>query len=476
MSTSERTPETVDHDPAMPIAPTLGFWDAVSIIVGIVVGTTIFKSPHMVFLNTSGPVAALLIWALGGFLSLNGALCYAELATTYPRSGGDYHYLTKAFGRWMGFLFGWAQLAVILTGSIGAMAYAFADYGVQLWGGDPMASPATVWLAAGSIVLLSVMNLLGIVVGKSVQNCLSVVKVLGLVGIFVAALLCSTRGSLVAPGTVEGPGLGLALVFVLYAYGGWNDAAFVAAEVRGQQRNLPWALFVGITIITVIYLLVIIAYMVVLGFDGARNSTTPAADVMQRAVGDGGRSFISALVMVSALGAINGLILTGSRIYASLGADHPIFARLSRWDQRRGAPAAALVSQGAIALVLVLAVGTGVGRRLIDATLSVLQFDGLPWDKYGGGFDTLVAGTAPVFWTFFLLTGISLFVLRLQDGQRPRPFRTPLYPLPPIIFCCMCVYMLYSSLVWAKGLAIIGLLPLAVGVPLYAVSQWRTKT
>ncbi len=475
MTTHENGPAAAVADPAMPIAPTLSLWDAASIIVGIVVGTAIFKSPPIVFANTSGPWAALGVWLLGGCLSFNGALCYAELATAYPRSGGDYHYLTKAFGRWMGFLFGWAQLAVILTGSIGAMAYAFADYGVQLWGARPGESAATLWFAAGSIVVLSVMNLLGVVVGKSVQNILSVVKILGLVGVFLAALLCSERGAWEPTSVSSHASFGLALVFVLYAYGGWNDAAFVAAEVRGQRRNLPWALFLGIGLITAVYLLVVTAYLIVLGYDGARAYEAPAAEVMQRVVGDWGRSTICALVMISALGAINGLTLTGSRIYASLGADHPIFARLSRWDQRRGAPAAALVTQGAIALLLVLAVGTAPGRESIDAALQLVGLQGLPWEKYGGGFDTLVAGTAPVFWLFFLLTGIALFVLRVCDGRRLRPFRTPLFPLPPIIFCCTCAYMLHSSLAYAEGLAIIGLLPLAVGVPLYAISQRRGR-
>ncbi|MHB8954071.1 MAG: APC family permease [Pirellulaceae bacterium] len=459
------------REPAPPIAATLGLWDAVSIIVGIVVGTSIFKIPGMVFSNVPGPWEAMGVWLLGGLLSLNGALCYAELATTYPRSGGDYHYLTRAFGRWMGFLFGWAQLAVILTGSIAVMAYAFADYGVRLWGADPQTSAATLWLAIGAIVLLSLLNLAGVVVGKSVQNLLSAVKILGLVGIFLAAVFCSSRGSLQSTGTWEGSNLGLALIFVLYAYGGWNDAAFVAAEVRGQQRKLPLALFLGIGMITVIYLLVIMAYVLVLGFDGARKSETPAADVMQLVVGDGGRSLISGLVMVSALGAINGLILTGSRIYASLGADHVLFARLANWNQRRGAPVTALVAQGAIAVLLALSVGTTVGRTTIDGLWSLFGGTGLPWDDYGGGFETLLSGTAPVFWMFFLLTGLSLFVLRWRDGMRPRPFTTPLYPLPPIVFCATCIYMLYSSLTYAQGLAIVGLLPLAVGIPLYAISQ-----
>ncbi len=463
-------------DAAMPLAPTLSLWDAVSIIVGIVVGTAIFKSPTMVFKNVSGPLEALGVWLLGGILSLIGALCYAELATTYPRSGGDYHYLTNAFGRWLGFLFGWAQLAVILTGSIAAMAYAFADYAVQLAGVNPEVTPVTPWLAIGAVTVLSVMNLLGILFGKFVQNLLSVVKIAGLVGIVLvgvyhAAVATGVRASLAPASAMEGPGLGLALVFVLYAYGGWNDSAFVAAEVRGQRRNLPLALFLGISLITVIYLLVILAYLLVLGFEGARQSFTPAADLMERAVGSWGRSAISALVMISALGAINGLILTGSRVYASLGADHRIFARLATWNQRRGAPVIALTVQGFIAVMLVLTVGTEGGRGGVDYVLHLLHLKGLPWQEYFGGFDTLVAGTAPVFWVFFLLTGISLFIFRWIDPKRPRPFRTPFFPLPPLIFCAMCGYMLYSSLAYAKGLSIIGLLPLAIGIPLYLISD-----
>ncbi len=473
----------VDH--ASPITPTLGLWDAVSIIVGIVVGTAIFKSPTMVFQNVSGPWAAIGVWLLGGVLSLIGALCYAELATAYPRSGGDYHYLTKAFGRWLGFLFGWAQLAVILTSSIAAMAYAFADYGVRLWGSESATTSATLALAIGSIIVLSLLNLLGILFGKAVQNLLSVVKILGLVGIVVAgvAYVALVRGE-AAPNAVstglQGPGLGLALVFVLYAYGGWNDAAFVAAEVRGQKRNLPLALFFGIGLITGVYLLVILAYMMVLGFAGARDTFTPAADVMKLALspwgesaGKWGESSISLLVMVSALGAINGLILTGSRVYASLGADHRLFASLAHWNQRRGAPVMSLLAQAVIAVLLVLAVGTQQARQAIDSTLGLMRLDGLPWEEYFGGFEMLVSATAPVFWAFFFLTGVSLFVLRWRDPHQPRPFRTPLFPLPPIIFCSTCAYMFYSSITYAKGLSIIGLLPLAIGVPLYLISNRR---
>ncbi len=454
------------------IAPKLGLWDAISIIIGIVVGTAIFKSPTFVFQNVSGPVQAVGVWLLGAILSLIGALCYAELATTYPKSGGDYHYLTRAYGRPMGFLFGWAQLVAILTGSIGAMAYAFADYGVRLWG---LQAGATCTLAVGAIVALSAVNLLGVVAGKVVQNILSVVKVLGLLGIVLAGLFGATQSTAPSVEPQSLPDWGLAMVFVLYAYGGWNDAAFVAADVRNRRRNIPLALFLGIGIVSVIYILVILAFLFVLGFDGARNTHTPATDVLEAVLGPWGGKWISLLVMISALGAINGLILTGSRIHASLGADHSLFSWLGRWNSDRAAPIASLVAQAAIAVGLVLAVGSSIGRATIDGMLGIVGLDGLPWDKYYGGFETLVAGTAPVFWGFFLLTGMSLFILRRRDPGRQRPFTVPWYPLPPIVFCCMCLYMLYKALAYAEGLALLGLVPLAIGIPLYGISQYAGR-
>ena len=453
------------------IVQRLSVWDAVSIIVGIVIGTAIFRSSTLVFQNVVGPWQALGIWLGGGLLCLLGALCYAELATTYPRNGGDYEYLGRAYGSWMGFLFGWAQLAAILTGSIGAMAYAFADYGGQLWSLPP---ETMAWVAAGAIAALSGINLLGVVVGKSVQNVLTCAKVLGLACVVLAGLVWgrsdSLQGTEAAAGLL-GPGIGLALVFVLSAYGGWNDAVFVTAEVRDPRRNLPKALIFGIMGITVVYLAVNAAYLAVLGFDAARQTRTPAADVLEQAVGSWGAKGISILVMVSALGAINGMILAGSRVYATVGEDHRVFAWLGRWNRKLGAPVAAIAAQACVALLLVFAVGTVQGRNTIDYTLTSVGLSGLPWEEYFGGFETLVAGTAPVFWTFFLLTGVSLFVLRIKDPTRHRPFSTPWFPLPPIIFCCTCGYMLYSSLAYAKLLALLGAVPLALGLPLYFVSR-----
>ena len=450
----------------------LGLWDAVSIIIGIVVGTAIFKTPQYVFANVHGPWLGMGCWLLGGVLALLGSLCYAELATTYPRMGGDYVYLTRAFGRSVGFLFGWAQLTVILTGSIGAMAYAFGDYAIELLHGDPAHS---VWLAVGSVVVLTVLNMIGVVFGKSVQNLLTVVKVLGLCGIVVAGFVWGGEASWASEQPMAGPGFGLAMVFVLYAYGGWNDAAFVAAEVRHRHRNMPLALILGTAGITAIYLLVNAAFLWGLGFEGVKASSAPAADVAQLAFGPWGSKAISLLVIASALGAINGLIFTGSRIYVSLGADHRLFAWLGRWNHQRAAPLRSLLTQSAIALLLILLVGTEAGRDGVDSVMRAFRLSPLPWDQYFGGFDTLVAATAPVFWGFFLLTGYSLMLLRAIDRDIHRPFSAPFYPLEPILFCGMGHFMLFSAISYAQGLALLGLVPLAIGVPLYAISQWSAN-
>jgi basic amino acid/polyamine antiporter, APA family len=438
--------------------------DAVSIIVGIVIGAGIYETAPFVLSNVASPAHAMGVWALGGVLSLIGAACYAELATTYPRSGGDYVYLTRAFGPMTGFLFGWAQLAVILTGSIGMMAFVFADYAASLWGAS-----ASV-MAALAVLAISACNAAGVVAGKTAQNVLSVLKVLGLGAIVVAGLFFGSSAAPAAEGAARSGSFGLAMILVLYTYGGWNDAAFVAADVRDPARNISRALLLGTLLITVIYLLVNLAFMVALGFEGARGAKAIAAEVLARALGPGAGSAMAVLVMISALGAVNGLIFTGSRVYASLGADHRLFRGLATYHPRLGSPLRSLLAQAAVSLAMILVLGTSAGRSAVDRFLVTVGGSPASWEGHGG-FDTLLRCTAPVFWAFFLLTGISLFVLRFKDPERERPFRVPLYPVLPLVFCGTCVFMLYSAIDYAGKLTFIGVVPLLLGVPLYLLSR-----
>lgn len=444
------------------IAPRLGLWDAVSIIIGIVVGTAIFRSPAAVFANSPGAVAALALWLVGGLLSWCGAVCYAELATTYPRDGGDYIYLTRAFGPWCGFLFCWAQLTTVLSGNIAIMAYAFADYGVKLW---PAWSEQSIWLTIAPVIGLSMVNAAGVLAGKFAQNLLTAAKVLGLAALVVAGLFAASTEprAAVDDQIVPSANLGLALVFVLYAYGGWNHAPYVAAEVRDERRNLPRALVLGLVAIAVIYLAVNATYLAVLGFEAAGQTQTPAADVMEHAVGAWGGRAISLLVMLSALSAINGMILTGSRVYATWGADYPALAWLGEWNRRSAAPLMAIAVQAAIAVALILLVGTEAGRDAFDAALGSIGIAALPWDGFFGGFETLIAASTPIFWIFTLMTVVAVFVLRSREPSIERPFRIPVYPLPPIVFGGTCVFMLWASVSYARWLTLLGFVPLVVG-------------
>ena len=448
-----------------PVQPRLTLWDTISILVGIVVGASIFRVPPDVFANVTAPWLGIVVWIIGGGLSLVGALCYAELAATYPRSGGGYVYLTRAYGRWMGFLFGWAQLSAILTGSIAALAYVFGDYGTRLLGID---SHWSVYFAMAAILAATWINICGIALGKAAQNILTIAKIIGLGAVMVASIFAgpppTPELSVAAPAA---PVFGIAMIFVLYAYGGWNDASFVCAEVRDPQRTMPRALLLGILAVTVVYVLINLSYLRTLGFSGIRDASTPAADVLHQAWGLTGARMVSVLVMVSTLGAVNGMILAGARIYAELGSDHKVLRWLAVRSGKSAAPIGSLCGQVLVAMILTLAVGTEGGRRVIDLGMMQLGLNPLPWRDFQGGFQLLVAVTAPVFWIFFLLTGMSLVILRFKDDNISRPFTVPLYPVTPIIFCLTSLYMLYASLKYAGLFSLLALVPVALGALMY---------
>jgi amino acid transporter len=449
----------------------LGLWDTISVIVGVVIGAGIYETAPLVLASVPDARTAGLVWAAGGLLSLIGAACYAELASAYPRSGGDYVYLSRAFGRCVGFLFGWAQLTVILTGSIGMMAYVFAEYAASIWG---LGRASVTGLAVASVFVLTAVHAVSVGVGKHTQNALSALKVAS-VGLIVAsgvAMGLSSDGRApVEPMTSREPSLGLALIFVHYTFGGWNDAAFVAAEVRRPGRNLPRALLYGMAAITGIYLLMNGAFVLGLGFEGARSSKAVAADLLRAAFGPIGGAVMAVVVMVSALGALSGLVFTGARLFASVGADHPLLSLLGRRKARTGAPLGALAVQLVVTVCLVSLIGTGAGRVAVERAVAWVGLAAPTWSGHGG-FDTLLRATAPVFWVFFLMTGLSLFVLRFKDPSRRRPFRVPGYPVIPLLFCATCVFMVHAAVSYAGALALLGAAPLALGLPLYWLSKW----
>jgi APA family basic amino acid/polyamine antiporter len=443
------------NDTIRPTGPRqeLSLWDSTNIIVGIIIGTAIYCSgPRIVSL---APTLWWLLgfWLLGGGLSLLGAVCYAELATAYPRQGGDYVYLTRALGRRVGFLFAWCQFWIVRPGSIGAMAYAFAEYAHRIWPGEigPWTQLIHILYAAGAIVALSLINVLGVREGKWTQNLLTVVKVLGLgglvlIGLVFAAPNVPSLGSSLAASAAAPPPLnefGLAMIFVLFTYGGWNEMAYVAAEVRRPEKNILRAMLLGTLAVTGIYVLVNLAAVHALGMVGASRQSAPT-DLLALGAGPWAGQILNLLVCISALGAINGQIFTGARIYYALGTEHRLFAWLGRWNDRRGAPVRSLLLQAAVTLALVEWFGQG-----------------------ANGFESMVVFTTPAFWFFMSLVGAALIILRLKEPNAPRPFRVPVYPLTPILFCLWSAAMLYASLLhavtngsweafWSIGLLILG--------------------
>lgn len=431
--------------------PTLSISDAVALIVGLVVGVGIFETPSLVAVNADSVTVVLLYWLLGGAISLIGALCYAELTTTYPHPGGNYYYFQRAFGRGVAFLFAWARMTVIQTGSIALLAFVFGDYASQLFRlGDY--SPSV--YAAGAIALLTGLNILGIQQGKWTQNLLTAAKVFGLLLVVLVGLVFSVSFPPAVTSLSPQPQntLGLAMIFVLLTYGGWNEAAYISAELRSGKQDMVRVLLWSIGIITVIYLLANLAFIQGLGLAGVAQSEAVAADLMRRVVGEPGAVFISLLIAISALASANATMITGARSNYALGQDFSLFSFLGRWHAGGNTPTNALLVQSAITLVLVL-LGT-VTRR---------------------GFETMVDYTAPVFWFFFLLAGVSLFVLRMREPQVARPFRVPFYPLTPLLFCGICVYMLQSSVAYTGFGSFVGVAVLLVGVPLLVIARRTDK-
>jgi basic amino acid/polyamine antiporter, APA family len=461
----------------------LSLWDTVSIIVGIVIGSSIFTIPTIIFIRVGSPWEVLSVWAFCGVLSFIGALCYAELATTYPRYGGDYVYLTRGLDRPMGFLFGWAQLAVVLSASTGSMAFIFGEYLAALLEiqGEHEKTIFAAQAGVGAVIGLTLLNFFGVVLSKWIQNALVLVKLVGLALIVIAAFIAPAENAFEVTNSTRGQsGIPGAMILVLYAFGGWNDAAFVAADLR-ERRNITKALLLSTVGITVIYLLVNFAYIYGIGFEAGRQFRfTMPRDILTNAFSKlGGAEFgvrggqlISIIVMTSALGAMNGLIYTGSRVYLPLGKEHRVFAILGYWNKTLRAPLIALVAQALVTIGLILAVGTPEGREAIDQGLTAIRINKIPWAEHFGGFNTLFDGSAPVFWIFFLLTGLSMFALRARDPNVERPFmlKPPFYPLLPIIFCGMCLFGFWSAMTMAGWLSLLGFIPLFLGFPLYWLS------
>ncbi len=433
----------------------LSLFDSTSIIVGIIIGASIFSSTPLIARQVPSVYWLMEVWAIGAVFCLVGSLCYAELATAYPKEGGDYVFLTEAFGRRTGFLFAWAQFWIVRPSSVGTLAFVFADYANRIYPLSAAYRPLLVY-AVGAVMVLSGVNLLGVQAGKWTQNLLTLIKYLGLLAM-VAVGTCFSVAAAAPAVPSSSPSLdslGFALIFIIFAYGGWNEMAYVSAEVRNPQKNILRALLLGTLAVAAVYIAINLAFVHALGLSGVQQSKAVAADVLSLGIGPRAEKCISLLICLMVLGGINGMIFTGARILYAMGTEHQLYSWIGRWSSRTDTPARPLIIQAAVTVALTIGFG---------------------WNqKEGSGFETSVAFAAPTFWIFLYLVGHSLFVLRGRSTPA-RTYRVPFYPLVPLLFCLASAFMLFKSLEYAlgqtpRGLAVSALV-LGIGAALTLVER-----
>ena len=420
----------------------LGRMDGIALVAGTVIGSGIFLVPGPIAIQLHSLSAVLLVWTVGGLLSLCGALSLGELGSMYPGAGGLYVYLRQALGRPVAFLYGWGLLSMIQTGSIATLAVGFSLYLSRL---IPLSRAEQKATAIVSILLLTGVNCLGLRSGKLVQNVSTASK---LVGLALLLLLLVWRGhihllqSSLAPVTSISQAIipfGTALIAVLWAYEGWHAVSFAAGEFRSPKRDLPLSLFVGTALCAVIYLLLNTAYYSVLTPAALRATDHAAATAVQTAYGAGTTALISVLILTSILGAMNGLILTGPRVYYAMARDGTFFRRLGQTSRRFHTPVLAIVLQGVWASLLTLV----------------------------GSFQQLFTYVIFTAWIFYGLTVASVIVLRIRRPDVERSFRVPAYPWLPIFFLLAALGISVSTIVSDPVHACFGMAMILAGLPLY---------
>ncbi len=421
---------------------------AIAVVVGIVVGIGIFRLPSMVAQNSASEFEYIAFWVAGGFISIIGALCYAELATNKPDAGGEYYFLRQSFGSFIGFLFSWGRMTVIQTGSIALAAFILGDYASVIYNLGPYSSAI---YAGITIILLTGLNILGTRPSKNAQNMMTSL----IVGIL---LISGIMGLINGPEVTENPSgpvsssAGAAMIFVLLTYGGWNEGVYLSAEIKNVRRNMTRVLLIGLAVITLLYVLINGAYLQILGLEQLRTSDTIGVALIDKIVGAKASFVMAVVVIISALSTANATIITGARTNYALGRDFPLLKYIGHWNRSYNAPINALLVQGVISLGLVF-----IGAFTQEAV------------------STMVDYTAPVFWFFILLTTASLFVFRNRNEVSADSFKVPLYPFTPILFILVCLYLLYSSVVFTGWGATVGIGILVLGLPVYYMARKKTK-
>jgi APA family basic amino acid/polyamine antiporter len=421
----------------------LGLWDSVSLIMGIMVGSGIFLMAGSIALQLGSLAAVASVWIFGGVLSLCGAVALSELGAAMPDAGGLYVYLTRVYGRGVGFVYGWSAMALIHAGGLATLATAMGLYLGPILGFTTLQRKA---LQIACLALFVAINCLGVSVGKWAQNALTATKVAG-IGVMTFFLYSHGSAALLREHWARPSaglslvGFGAALVAVLWAYDGWHFVSFAAGEVKDPSRTIPRSLLIGTGLTIGIYLVVNVAYYAVLSPGQISGTSRVAADAVQQALGQGAAVMISLLIAISILGTINGIMLGAARVSFAMAKDGLFFRSLARVNPRFHTPVVATIVQGAFAAVFTLV----------------------------GSFQQLFTSYVFTSWIFYGLAVAGVVVLRRREPGLARPYRCPWYPVTPVFFVIATVGIVVSTFVASFWQALTGVALILAGVPLYFV-------
>lgn len=410
------------------------------VALGMILSTDVLKTAPTVALHVA-PGQFVWLWVAGGLASAVGALCYVEMACAFPDAGGEYHFLTRAWGPRMGALYAWSRFAVMHTGWIALMAHLLADYAAAL---VPMGAVARTGFALAVVALLALINCVHVRIGFLTQALLVGLVAAGFGAVIAAGFVAvpPTGAAAVLPADRH---LGVALIYVFLAYGGWSDMATLSAELRAGRRGMAWVTLGAIALLMALYVALNMAMAQGLGLARLAHSSAPGADVARAAFGQGGAVLVVAVVTVSALASINSTIIVGARITWAASRTIPVLHPLAAWHAGRGTPVAAVLAvAGFSALLTVLAGLTG------------------------NGFGAMVDYMTPVYWVFMIFGMGAAIRLRRRFAGSAFPVRTPLFPLFPLCFGALAVAMLWSSLTELGPAALVGAGVMALGVVLEA--------
>jgi basic amino acid/polyamine antiporter, APA family len=436
------------------LARRLGPFDATMLVMGGIVGSGIFMNPYVVARVVHTPVLILGAWIFGGVVALVGAFIYGELAARRPQVGGQYAYIREAFNPVVAFIYGWGLLLVTQTGGMAAVAVTFARYFIELTG----SRLPDALIAALALGLLTIVNCQGVRAGSGLQSALMLTKVLAILGLIVCGFVWAGAAAEGNTGAfVDRPisldlvqAFGAALIPVLFAYGGWQTASFVAGEMRDPRKDLPRGLLIGVTGVIILYLAVNIVCLRVLGPAGLAATTTPASDVMRAALGDAGGRLIAAGIAISTLGFLSQGMLTAPRVYFAMAEDGLFFRTVGRIDPRTQVPIVAIILQGVFAVLIALS----------------------------GRYEQILNYVVSVDFMFFGIAAVSLFILRKRDALSGVPltalYRAPGHPWTTGFFIAVCAVVVVNTIIRYPGNTIIGVVILLAGIPVYFF--WRNRS